>query len=132
MIVRDRICIILLCTSESMLLVAALVLFALRFYVILGKRAPFRRASNSSCKVAVFLGSGKHNIHIITDATRLILGFMKGGHTSEALTLMSALDFRRYTHRIYIVSEGDNLSAQKALALESQREQEGGGVLNVC
>ena len=31
---------------------------------------------------------------------------------------MSALDFSRYTPRTYLVSEGDSLSAQKAIALE--------------
>ena len=41
-----------------------------------------------------------------------------GGHTSEALSLVSALDFSRYTPRTYLVSEGDSLSAQKAIALE--------------
>jgi beta-1,4-N-acetylglucosaminyltransferase len=42
-----------------------------------------------------------------------------GGHSSEALSLVSALDFSRYTPRTYLVSEGDSLSAQKAKALEA-------------
>lgn len=42
-----------------------------------------------------------------------------GGHTSESLMLVSALDFRRYTPRTYIVSEGDPLSARKVTALET-------------
>lgn len=37
------------------------------------------------------------------------------------LTLVSALDFTRYTPRTYIVSEGDKLSAQKATDLENLR-----------
>lgn len=41
-----------------------------------------------------------------------------GGHTSEALRLISALDFCRYTPRTYIISNGDTLSSQKAVALE--------------
>ena len=41
-----------------------------------------------------------------------------GGHTTEAITLLSALDPKRYTHRTYLVSEGDTLSAQKAVNLE--------------
>lgn len=41
-----------------------------------------------------------------------------GGHSSEALSLVSALDFSRYTPRTYLVSEGDSLSAQKAVTLE--------------
>jgi hypothetical protein len=42
-----------------------------------------------------------------------------GGHTTEALALVSAIDPKKYHHRQYIVSEGDHLSAQKAKALES-------------
>lgn len=34
---------------------------------------------------------------------------------------MSALDFARYTPRTYLVSEGDTLSAQKAIALEEHK-----------
>jgi hypothetical protein len=41
-----------------------------------------------------------------------------GGHSSEALSLVSVLDFSRYTPRTYLVSEGDTLSEQKAVALE--------------
>lgn len=48
------------------------------------------------------------------------LTMITGGHTTEALTLVSALDFSRYAPRIYIVSEGDHLSAEKAAALEAQ------------
>jgi beta-1,4-N-acetylglucosaminyltransferase len=33
--------------------------------------------------------------------------------------LVSALDFSRYTPRTYIISEGDSLSAQKSMTLES-------------
>ena len=41
-----------------------------------------------------------------------------GGHTTEALALISALDFTRYTPRTYLISDGDTLSAQKARELE--------------
>lgn len=44
-----------------------------------------------------------------------------GGHTTEALALLSSIDFSRYTPRTYIVSDGDHLSAQKAAALESSK-----------
>ncbi|KAJ6625585.1 oligosaccharide biosynthesis protein Alg14 like-domain-containing protein [Mycena sp. CBHHK59/15] len=44
-----------------------------------------------------------------------------GGHTSEALTLISTLDFNRYSPRTYVISEGDSLSAQKASDLESAK-----------
>jgi len=59
---------------------------------------PRRRYNRATCHLAVFLGSG--------------------GHSSEALALVSTLDFSRYTPRTYLVSEGDSLSATKALALE--------------
>lgn len=53
-----------------------------------------------------------------------------GGHTSEALTMVSALDFSRYQPRTYIVSEGDTLSAQKAHDLE--RSKSTTASLSVC
>ncbi|KAF8844350.1 oligosaccharide biosynthesis protein Alg14 like protein [Paxillus ammoniavirescens] len=59
---------------------------------------PPRRRHGDKCSLAIFLGSG--------------------GHTSEALMLTSALDFTRYAPRTYIISEGDTLSAKKAIALE--------------
>ncbi|KAI0745357.1 oligosaccharide biosynthesis protein Alg14 like-domain-containing protein [Earliella scabrosa] len=66
---------------------------------------PFqRRESSDQCSFAVFLGSG--------------------GHTSEALSLLSALDFGRYVPRTYIISEGDTLSMQKAVDLESVKAAE--------
>ncbi|KAJ7188164.1 glycosyltransferase family 1 protein [Mycena filopes] len=63
-------------------------------------RRPVSRANTKS--LAVFLGSG--------------------GHTSEALTLLSALDFARYSPRTYVISEGDSFSAQKARDLELSKE----------
>ncbi|KAI0374127.1 oligosaccharide biosynthesis protein Alg14 like protein, partial [Pilatotrama ljubarskyi] len=58
-----------------------------------------RRRDSDNCRLAVFLGSG--------------------GHTSEALSLLSALDFARYSPRTYFISEGDTLSMRKALELET-------------
>lgn len=54
----------------------------------------------------------------MTDLTPKIL---IGGHTAEALLLLSSLDFERYTPRTYIISQGDTLSAQKAIDLERSR-----------
>ncbi|KAJ7497356.1 glycosyltransferase family 1 protein [Mycena latifolia] len=51
-----------------------------------------------------------------TKSLAVFLG--SGGHTTEALTLISALDFTRYSPRTYIVSQGDSLSSQKASELE--------------
>lgn len=85
----------LLCAAA---LIACVVL---RLYSLLPKGKIYKarvRPGTQSCSLAVFLGSG--------------------GHTSEALTLVSSLDFTRYFPRTYIVSEGDILSARKAAALE--------------
>jgi len=82
-------------------LLASFTVIVLRIYLILPGAKKHRGGSEKSkkCSIAIFLGSG--------------------GHTSEALTLVSALDFSRYSPRIYIVSEGDSLSVQKSVALES-------------
>ncbi|KAH9948550.1 glycosyltransferase family 1 protein [Amylocystis lapponica] len=82
--------------------VVALSCLVLRIYCILpGKTSakPRGRSRTAPCRTAVFLGSG--------------------GHTSEMLMLVSSLDFGRYFPRTYIVSAGDTLSTQKAVALES-------------
>ncbi|ELU39115.1 Alg14 domain-containing protein [Rhizoctonia solani AG-1 IA] len=42
----------------------------------------------------------------------------RSGHTTEALALVSSLNFDKYSPRTYIISEGDTLSAKKAIALE--------------
>ncbi|TRM69910.1 glycosyltransferase family 1 protein [Schizophyllum amplum] len=75
-------------------------LAALRIYLILprAKTIPPPPGRASSRSLAVFLGSG--------------------GHTSEALALLSGLDFHRYTPRTYYISDGDHLSARKAMDLE--------------
>ena len=85
---------------------------------------PRKRAQTETCHLAVFLGSGK--LHTVRSShpqqhpmlTSYVFFFHPGGHSSEALALVSALDFSRYTPRTYIVSEGDLLSEQKAVALE--------------
>lgn len=44
-----------------------------------------------------------------------------GGHTTEALHLLSSLDLSKFTYRTYIVSSGDAFSAQKAADFERAR-----------
>jgi hypothetical protein len=73
-----------------------------------------RRDHKGACHLAVFLGSGKSFTRPPATTLRPYLG----GHSSEALTLISTLDFTRYTPRTYLVSDGDPLSATKAIALE--------------
>lgn len=103
-------------------LLACLLLLALSLRVLQILPSSPRRisASNSqTCKLAVFLGSGKDNLSNISSNLTALLNI--GGHTSEALSLVSTLDFARYTPRLYIISEGDSLSAQKAYDLEKSK-----------
>ncbi|KAG7440034.1 glycosyltransferase family 1 protein [Guyanagaster necrorhizus] len=66
--------------------------------------------------------SGRVRVSNNTSTTRKLAVFLgSGGHTSEAIALLSSLDFTRFSPRIYIVSDGDNLSAQKARDLESKK-----------
>ncbi|TBU33912.1 glycosyltransferase family 1 protein [Dichomitus squalens] len=87
-------------------LIAALTL--LRLYAVLpstkSAKPSGRHEDSDVCSFAVFLGSG--------------------GHTSEALRLLSALDFNRYIPRTYIISEGDTLSMHKAMDLERAKSTE--------
>ncbi|TBU45908.1 glycosyltransferase family 1 protein [Dichomitus squalens] len=87
-------------------LIAALTL--LRLYAVLPSTQTAKpsglREDSDVCSLAVFLGSG--------------------GHTSEALRLLSALNFNRYGPRTYIISEGDTLSMHKAMDLECAKSTE--------
>ncbi|KAF9033290.1 glycosyltransferase family 1 protein [Hymenopellis radicata] len=89
-------------------LILALCLFTVltlwRFYCTLPNaktRAAGKSLSTETKSLAIFLGSG--------------------GHTSEAIALLSALDFNKYTPRTYLLSEGDHLSAEKAKELEAEK-----------
>ncbi|KAF7782595.1 hypothetical protein Agabi119p4_1971 [Agaricus bisporus var. burnettii] len=86
--------------SQAIACILALALCLYRLYVAFTSKpvSHSRKSSAATCSLAVFLGSG--------------------GHTSEALQLLSSLDFTRYTPRRYIISSGDHLSAQKAAMLE--------------
>ncbi|KAJ9108497.1 hypothetical protein QFC20_003403 [Naganishia adeliensis] len=58
------------------------------------------KKDGETCSTAVFLGSG--------------------GHTGEAIQLLSALDATRYTPRTYIFCTGDSISLTKATSLENE------------
>ncbi|TFK25690.1 glycosyltransferase family 1 protein [Coprinopsis marcescibilis] len=81
-------------------------LFSYRVYAILPSRGRNRnltkRSPDSTCSLAVFLGSG--------------------GHTSEALAMLSGINAQRYKPRQYFVSEGDSLSVKKVQVLERSFE----------
>ncbi|KAK8853055.1 hypothetical protein IAR55_003756 [Kwoniella newhampshirensis] len=77
---------------------------AFRIYALLpsGKSpTSSNRRSTDTCSIAIFLGSG--------------------GHTSEMQTLISNLDFERYTPRTYIYCHGDEISLRAVGKLESDK-----------
>ena len=82
-----------------------------------------KRTTSDTCSLAVFLGSGVP--YAAEGPVDKLHHERAGGHTTEALALVSALDFARYTPRTYIISYGDALSAQKARELE-ERKRVGG------
>ena len=98
------------------LLVAVALIVARVFVIIVFPKGslPRPRDHKGTCHLAVFLGSGRSSTRTLAPMLRQYLG----GHSSEALTLVSTLNFSRYTPRTYLVSEGDSLSATKAIALE--------------
>ncbi|MCJ1411335.1 UDP-N-acetylglucosamine transferase subunit [Ptychographa xylographoides] len=54
--------------------------------------------------------------------TRLLIVLGSGGHTAEMLSLLRNLNPGSYTHRSYVVSSGDDFSAQKAVEFEQGLE----------
>lgn len=70
-----------------------------------------------------------------TAPVRLTVFLGSGGHTGEMLRLLVALDFARYSARVYVVSSGDSLSLSKVHELEEYKQQNTGksisGSLNV-
>ncbi|WRT70409.1 uncharacterized protein IL334_007407 [Kwoniella shivajii] len=82
----------------------SVIFLALRIYTILPSRSKSGHRSvkqnpNSTCSIAVFLGSG--------------------GHTSEMRSLVSTLPFERYQPRTYIYCHGDEMSLRSISNLES-------------
>lgn len=78
------------------------------------------RPHHPTCKLSVFLGSGE-----LCSPSRFVKRsyhpIALGGHTSESLAMISGLDFKKYQPRVYYVSEGDTLSAHKAIELERRK-----------
>ena len=106
----------------------------LRFFYVFrfggGHRKP-KRATSDTCGLAVFLGSGMKRGVAKCQVDKHYHG-RAGGHTTEALALVSALDFARYTPRTYIISGGDTLSAEKAREMEESKCVSGAGWLVQC
>ncbi|KAI9801296.1 MAG: UDP-N-acetylglucosamine transferase subunit [Piccolia ochrophora] len=56
--------------------------------------------------------------HVRGSLTKLLIVLGSGGHTAEMLAILRNLDAALYNHRVYIVSEGDQFSAQRARDFE--------------
>jgi len=102
-----------------------------------------KRKDGETCSLAVFLGSGSFPFlsfcfddsspHFFFAQIRRVsrsrqkltliricmMFFPAGGHTYESLALISTLPLERYTPRLYIYSEGDEMSRRKAIELEA-------------
>ena len=50
--------------------------------------------------------------------THLLISLGSGGHTAEMLSYLTNLDSTLYTHRTYVISSGDEFSAQRAIEFE--------------
>ncbi|KAK0514427.1 hypothetical protein JMJ35_003044 [Cladonia borealis] len=59
--------------------------------------------------------------------THLLIVLGSGGHTAEMLSLLHNLDPNRYTHRSYVVSSGDEFSAERAREFERGLRGKGKG-----
>ncbi len=119
-------------------------LLVLRIYLLLPRfqaGPPPKRHPSSKCSLGVFLGSGmsvvysflrffsKHDQSEISMTSTKGLSLMKeiaclscptGGHTAEMKTLLSTIDFNRYTPRKYIHCQDDILSLRIISTLESR------------
>jgi beta-1,4-N-acetylglucosaminyltransferase len=114
-----------LLTITTLLLAILSSLCVLRLFYILkfgAHRSKPKSAASDTCGLAIFLGSGTEPSFKVDKPHHEYAG----GHTTEALALVSGLDFARYTPRTYIISDGDTLSAQKAHELEERKRVSGG------
>ena len=48
---------------------------------------------------------------------------LAGGHTAEMLNLLRAMDFSRYSPRVYVAAATDSMSLKRAQVLEEERQQ---------
>lgn len=119
----------------SLVLLAAILFLGLRIYLLLPRffpRPPPPRQPDETCSLGIFLGSGMsfvlHKAALGTPSRGVIcvgedvpadLGI--GGHTAEMRTLLSTLDFERYTPRTYIYCYGDTMSLSTISSLEPEK-----------
>ncbi|KAL9100400.1 MAG: hypothetical protein Q9163_004222 [Psora crenata] len=77
----------------------------------------------------------KHKFNEPNTSTHLLIVLGSGGHTAEMLAMLHELDPSRYTHRTYLFSSGDSMSATRALAFEANlanrtADTRGGEIVN--
>ena len=65
----------------------------------------------------------KHKLLHLNSPAWIVIVLGSGGHTAEMFAILRDLDASRFALRSYIVSSGDNFSAQKALEFEHQLQE---------
>lgn len=90
-------------TTFVLLLITTIILLTVRLVSILPRfrGAPTPRARENS-----------------QTPTHLLIVLGSGGHTAEMLTMLTGMNTTTYHHRTYIISDGDPISATKAIAFE--------------
>lgn len=103
------------------LLATLLVASTLRLLAILPRAIPHQRGAQTS--------TPKPTLHprLRPAHARILVVLGSGGHTHEMLALLRDLDTRKYVHRTYVVSSGDDFSAQRAVAFEAELEAQAAG-----
>lgn len=79
-----------------------------------------KKTQNETATIALFLGSGASIYYAQRTAAESDQKSLAGGHTAEMLRIISAVGWKRYTKRIYIIAQGDTISVAKAIAHEKE------------
>lgn len=107
---------ILLLGSFLVILLVTATLLLPRLYSILHRPKPISRSRNGKpTQLLIVLGSGGHTAEMIAMLTR---------STSETDTALR-LNWKDFTHRTWVVSSGDSISAVRAKEFEESQSQSG-------
>lgn len=98
-------------TNWTSIAIAIISFITLRIILVINNHRrgikPKLNLKDNKCSISFFLGSG--------------------GHSTEMLKIISSLPFTKFSPRLYLVSSGDTLSAQKCLDLENERKADAMG-----
>ncbi|XP_021891374.1 UDP-N-acetylglucosamine transferase subunit ALG14 homolog isoform X2 [Carica papaya] len=100
--------------TSIIITMATVILFRVLF-VIYQTGKPHHHRDSQPLSTLIILGSGARQILLIS----FLWCRITGGHTAEMLDLLSVLQKNRFKPRFYIAAATDNMSLQKARALEN-------------